>query len=96
MAEHGENSGVSGCRVDPKGKAKIVIKLERTEEEELSELTLCLIAKLWTLRKFNGFAFMNTMEKIWNPNHSIESKAIGAILFLIHWKDMDKVIDGEP
>uniref|UniRef100_A0A7C8ZPI5 DUF4283 domain-containing protein n=1 Tax=Opuntia streptacantha TaxID=393608 RepID=A0A7C8ZPI5_OPUST len=83
-----------------KAKAKPVVKWEEEiEDEEKSELSLCLIGKLWTKRRFNSNAFMNTITKVWNPIRGVEAKEIDTNLFLFqfyHWKDLDKVVEGEP
>jgi len=48
-------------------KAKLVVKWdEDSDGEENPELSLCLIGKLWTKRRFNSNAFMNTITKVWN------------------------------
>uniref|UniRef100_A0A7C9EUN2 DUF4283 domain-containing protein n=1 Tax=Opuntia streptacantha TaxID=393608 RepID=A0A7C9EUN2_OPUST len=92
------------CRGERKGqaplKAKAVVRWEDDSDgEENSELSLCLVGKLWTTRRFNSNAFMNLMTKIWSPRKGLAAKEIGTNLFLFqfyHWKDLDRVIDGEP
>lgn len=94
----GESRGKSQ---DPSGyrKEKVVVRWEDDEEDDQSSLSLCFVGKLWTIRRFNSHAFMSTMERIWNPKHGLEAKEIGANLFLFqfyHWRDMEKVTEGEP
>ncbi|KAJ8423269.1 hypothetical protein Cgig2_022153 [Carnegiea gigantea] len=39
------------------------------------------------------------MEKVWNPTHGVKTKEIGTNLFMFqfhHWKDMDRVLEGQP
>ena len=92
------------CRGERKGqaplKAKAVVRWEDDSDgEENSELSLCLVGKLWTTRRFNSNAFMNLMTKIWSPRKGLVAKEIETNLFLFqfyHWKDLDRVIDGEP
>ena len=69
MAKLGQSSGSFKLMTHEKGKGKqqpqTIIKCGKEEfEEEPTKLSLCLVGKIWTLRKFNGFAFTNTMEKI--------------------------------
>jgi len=101
MANEG-STGISGgdSRGKRQSKAKAVVRwVEDSDSEETSELSLCLVGKLWTTRRFNSHAFMNTMEKIWNPRKGMEAKEIETNLFLFqffHWKDLDRVLEGEP
>ena len=100
MTEIDEGSGSKESDMSSKGKQKdrVVIKLESGDErEDQSNLALCLVGKVWTVRKFNAQALMTTMEKMWNPNHGVEVKEIRTNLFLFqffHWKDMKQVLDG--
>jgi len=95
-----EGSSNGGSKGKGKAKAKPTVKWEEEiEDEEKSELALCLIGKLWTKRRFNSNAFMNTITKVWNPIRGVEAKEIDTNLFLFqfyHWKDLDKVVEGEP
>ena len=80
--------------------AKTVVKwAEDSDSEENSELSLCLVGKLWTTRRFNSNAFMNTITKIWSPSKGMDAKEIDTNLFLFqffHWKDLERVVEGEP
>jgi len=78
----------------------VVVKWDDDDDVgEESILGLCLVGKVWTVRRLNANAFMSTMEKIWNPNHGMEAKEIDTSLFLFqfyHWKDQERVLEGEP
>jgi len=81
-------------------KGKATLKWEKDDEAaEGSKLALCLLGRLWTSKKFNAFAFMTTMEKIWRPMHGVEIKEIANNIFLIqfhHLRDKEKTFEGEP
>jgi len=63
-------------------KAKPTVKWEDdSDSEENSELSLCLVGKLWTTKRFNSNAFMSTITKIWNPSKGMQAKEIGTNLF---------------
>ncbi|KAJ8431612.1 hypothetical protein Cgig2_001089 [Carnegiea gigantea] len=54
--------------------------------------------KLWTTKHFNSKAFINTITKIWNLSKGVKAQEINTNLFLFqffHWKDHDRVIEGE-
>ncbi|KAJ8443141.1 hypothetical protein Cgig2_005692 [Carnegiea gigantea] len=77
---------------------KAAVKWEKDDEAaEGSKLALCLLGRLWTSKKFNAFAFMTTMEKIWRLMHGMEIKDIADDIFLIqfyHWRDKEKTLEG--
>ena len=95
-----DDQGSSGSRGKGAIKARAVVKWEEDNEgEEISALSLCVVGKLWTKRKFNSTAFINTIKKIWNPNKGMEAKEIDTNLYLFqffHWKDLDRVVEREP
>jgi len=100
MAMQSDCSGSKVKRLDfsENRKESVVVRWEDYEDEQ-SSLSLCLVGKLWTIRRFNSNAFMKTMEMIWNPKQGLEAKEIGTNLFLFqfyHWKDMERVTEGEP
>lgn len=71
---------------------------DNSESEENSELSLCLLGKLWT-RRFNSNAFTDTITKTRSPSKGMDVREIDTKLFLFqisHWKDLDRVVEGEP
>jgi len=101
MAKEGqEGYGSGGSKGKGLMKAKPVVKWEADSESEVnSELSLCLAGKLWITRRFNSNAFMNMITKIWSPSKGMDVKEIDTNLFLFHffhWKDLDRVVEGEP
>ena len=101
MAEEGSDShGRGEGKGKGSSKTKAVVSWdEDSESENNSELSLCLVGRLWTTRRFNSTALMNTMTKIWSPRKGMEAKEIETNLFLFqffHWKDLDRVLEGEP
>ena len=84
MAEEGqEGYGNGGSKGKGLMKAKPVAKWEDDSESEVnSELSLCLVGKLWTTRRFNSNAFMNMITKIWSSSKGMDVKEIDTNIFL--------------
>lgn len=68
-------------------------------EEEEARVALGLVGKIWTNRHINQNAFMATMKNIRQPKMDVDIRNIGKNLYVFqfhHWRDKQKVIDGQP
>jgi len=87
MADKGDDySDRSRTRATMAAKAKHVIWWEEdSDKKESTELSLCLVGKLWTIKRFNSKSFVNTITKIWNPRKGLEAKKIDTNNFLFQF-----------
>lgn len=80
------------------GDGAIVWQEDEVEDEE-ARLELGLVGKIWTKRRINSNAFMETMKNVWQPKHGVDISSIGENAFVFqfhHWKDKQRVIEEQP
>lgn len=68
-------------------------------EEDVEHVSLLLLGKLVTVRRFNVEAFKRTMTLVWSVSNRLVIRMVGAHLFVFqffHWRDKEKVLDGRP
>lgn len=69
------------------------------EEDEEARVELGLVGRIWTKRRINANAFMETIKAVWQPNHGVEISSMGDNTFVFqfhHWRDKNKVVEGQP
>lgn len=71
-------------------------KFDETNEEE-GKISLVVMGKVWAQKNVNANAVMETMQKIWQPNHGMEARRLADNLFsfqLFHWRDKARIMEG--
>ncbi|KAF7831270.1 cysteine desulfurase mitochondrial-like [Senna tora] len=82
--------------------AEEVIVIEEggdTGKHDISRLKLCLAGSIWGEGHYNHGAFQKTIAQVWRTKHGVDIKEIDKNLYMFqffHWKDRDKVLEGEP
>ncbi|KAF7825238.1 ribonuclease H [Senna tora] len=83
------------------GEEEVVIIEEggKVDEPGTNRLNLCLAGSVWGEGHYNHGAFQRTISQVWRPKHGVDIKEIDKNLYMFqffHWRDRDKVLEGEP
>lgn len=82
-----------------KDKDDICVWEDEGDTEEEERLTFGLIGRLWSDRILNPDAFMTTIKNVRVTQHGVDINMIGKNTFqfqFYHWKDKEKVLNGQP
>lgn len=82
-----------------KDQEEAVCWVEEGEEDDDARVELGLVGKIWTKRRINATAFMDTMKSVWQPSHGVDISSLGDNTFVFqfhHWRDKNKVVEGQP
>ncbi|XP_021729763.1 uncharacterized protein LOC110696718 [Chenopodium quinoa] len=74
--------------------------LEKNEvDRSVDNIDLSLVGKVLSIRPYNFEAMQNTLKKVWSLSRGVIFRKIENNLFIIqffHWKDREKILNGEP